>query len=142
MNSRLLALLLAYLLLLTGTGCLRVATAPMRAAREEKAEAAFTKLAARSPEQLAGFMNDRMAQSLALTPDQKPAIEAINLNYARQMHATAASPDSVRTKAKALKQQDASKEAELKAVLTPDQFTHYQEMREEMRDNLKSMGGK
>ena len=53
--------------LLAGPGCLMIATAPIRMARREKAEEAFDRIAALTPEQIAGFFDNRMAASLALT---------------------------------------------------------------------------
>jgi hypothetical protein len=135
MKSRFLICTLLSMTLLSCAGCLHV----VREARKEKADAAFAKLAALPPERVAGFMTDSMTEKLALTPAQQPAVAAINLKYARQMQITAASPDNVRDKARALKQQEAAKQEELKTVLIPDQLTHYLEMRDEMREKLKSL---
>lgn len=135
MKIRVLIFTLLAATLLTNAGCLHA----VREEREKKAEAAFAKLASRPPEQVAGFLNGRLGQCLALTPAQRPVVEAINLKYARQLQLTAASPDNMRTKVKALKQQAAAKEAELKPILTPEQFARYLELKDELRETLKSM---
>ena len=98
-------------------GCLRIATAPLRAERREKAETAFERLALVPPETLAAGLTRRMGEALALTPAQQPQVEAINLNYARALYAVAANADSVREKTRAWRTQRNAKAAELKAIL-------------------------
>src|SRR4051812_30322144 len=83
-------------ILLETTGCLAVATAPIRIARREKAEAAFDRLAEMTPEQIAGFLDRRMTAALALTDEQRPTVGVINLDHARKLRAIAASDDGVR----------------------------------------------
>jgi len=124
-------------LMLTSSGCLMAATTPIRMERREKAEAAFTRLAKLTPEQIAGFLDTRMAAQLTLTNEQRPRISTLNLEHARQLHAIVASDDSVRAKGRAMKKQNEAQEAALKEVLTTEQFTLFLKMKEEMRDSLK-----
>lgn len=123
--------------LLTGAGCLRIATAPIRAARAEKAEQAFDRLADRPPEQIAAWLDQRMTTELALTAEQQPKVSAVNLAHARQLHAIAASDDGVRAKTRAMARENTAHEASLKPLLTPAQFTRYLALKEELRTALK-----
>ena len=124
-------------LMLTSSGCLMAATAPIRMERREKAEAAFTRLAELTPDQIAGFLDTRMAAQLTLTNEQRPRISTLNLEHARRLHAIVTSDDSVRSKGRAMKKQNEAQEAALKEVLTAEQFTLFLKMKEEMRDSLK-----
>ena len=123
--------------LLLGTGCLRLVTAPLREEREEKAQAAFARLAAIPPEQMARFMTDRLRQNLTLTAEQAPRVEALNLTYATALHAAAVSTDSVRAKTRVVRAQESAKDAELKSLLTSAQFSRYEELREQLRTALR-----
>jgi len=122
---------------LFSNGCVRIATAPLRAERREKAEAAFDRLAQLPPDTIAAGLTRRMTDALALTPSQQPQVEAINLKYARQLHALAAGPESVRQKARALRTQRNAKTAELKAVLSSDQFARFEAMKDELRESAE-----
>ena len=126
---------------LAGAGCLWVVTAPIRMERAEKAEAAFDRLAALKPGQIAAFLDTRMADKLERTPDQQPRVAALNLEYARQLQATAASVETVRSKARTIRKQDDLHEAGLKEVLTADQFARFLGMKEEMRSALRESAG-
>src|SRR5262245_56066739 len=117
---------------LLASGCVRIATAPLRAEREEKAAAAFARLAQASPETIAAWLDQRMTSQLGLTPEQQPKIGAINLKYARQLHALAVAPDSARSKAWTLRRQSQAKAEELKGILTPAQFSRFEEMKDEL----------
>jgi hypothetical protein len=124
-------------LLLAGPGCLRVVTAPLRAERAEKAEAAFARLAAFTPEQIAGFLDARLAEKLELTVEQRTKLAPINLDYARRLQATAATTESVRSKARDLRDEGKAHEEALRGVLTAKQIARYLEMKEQMRDALQ-----
>ena len=123
--------------LLTSPGCLMIATAPIRIARREQAQAAFDRLADRTPEQIAAFLDERMAAKLSFTGDQAPRVSALNLEHARKLRAIAASDDGVRAKGRAMDRLNDAHEAALKAVLTAEQFATFLAMKEEMRDALK-----
>lgn len=128
----------AFAVLVPVSGCVRALTAPAREERREKAEAMFARLAAFTPEQIANFVDQRMDSKLALTATEDDAVKAIDLKYARQLHDTAASADAPRSKLRAIHDQDAAKESDLKAVLTPDQFSHYLELREQMKEQFRT----
>ena len=126
--------------MLGGPGCLMVLTAPMRIAHREQAEAAFDRLAALTPEQIAGFLDRRMEDQLTLTDAQRPRVAEINLAHARKLHAIAASDDGVRAKERAMTKQNDAHAAALKDLLTAEQFSRFLAMQEEMRTALKDAG--
>ena len=123
--------------MLVGPGCLMLVTAPIRIAHREQAEAAFDRLAALTPEQIAGFLDRRMTAQLALADEQQPHVAEINLAHARKLRAIAASDDGVRAKERAMAKQNDAHAAALKEVLTADQFSRFLAMQEEMRAALK-----
>jgi periplasmic protein CpxP/Spy len=70
-----------------------------------------------------------LAKQLDLTDDQKPKVEAImkgGMEKGRALREdTSLTPEEKKAKAKAIKEETAT---QLKAVLTPEQFTKWQEM--------------
>ena len=126
--------------LLAGSGCLMVLTAPIRMERREQAAAAFDRLAELTPEQIAGFLDQRMAASLTLTDAQRPRVAEINLAHARKLHGIAASDDGVRGRERAMAKLNDAHGAALKEVFTAEQFTRFLAMQEEMRTALKDAG--
>lgn len=92
-------------------------------------------------EQRAQKWTDWMKTELALTTEQEPKVHAINVKYAGQMEDIKAEGGDRRSRFKEAKGNNKAKDEELKAVLTPDQFTKYtekkQEMRQKIRDNRK-----
>lgn len=85
----------------------------------------------------------RMAEELGLSADQKAQIKAINQSYRPQLDALrddqALSREQRREKAKALNQE---REAKVDAILTPEQRTKAQAMREKARERMKEHGGR
>jgi len=88
---------------------------------------------------------DWMKKELTLTAEQEPKIHAINVKYADQMDDIKAEEGDRRSKFKEVRETNKAKDEELKAVLTPEQFTKYtekkQERQQKMRENRKR-GGK
>lgn len=87
----------------------------------------------KNPEEKAKMMSDKMKTELTLTDEQYQQVQAINLDFA--------------TKASAIKQEGADKAAwgekmkpikdehakALKGVLTPEQFTKYESIKDDMK---------
>jgi len=99
-----------------------------------------------TPDERAKMQTMMMREKLSLTPDQVPKVEAINLKYAEQMQPVINGTEGPLMKMRAAEKIVSAKEAELKQVLTPDQFPKYLAMKEEMRDKMKErmmqkMGG-
>ncbi len=84
-----------------------------------------------TPEQIAQKETERMTQNLSLTSDQQTKVQAINLKYAKQRSEVMAAhprtgapltgPERAQLKADAQKS-IAAQQAELKTVLTADQY--------------------
>jgi protein CpxP len=83
----------------------------------------------RDPKEIAAKRAERMATELGLNSDQRTKLEAIFLHEAEQM--------------KALREKH---EAEMRSVLTPEQYADWEQKREEkrakMREQRKAQGTK
>jgi Spy/CpxP family protein refolding chaperone len=87
---------------------------------------------------------DWMKKELTLTTEQEPEVHAINIKYADQVDDIKAEEGDRRSKFTEVRETNKAKDEELKAVLTPEQFTKYtekkQERRQKMRENRKRGG--
>ncbi len=88
-------------------------------------------------EQRAKKQTEMMDQELTLADDQEKAVAEINLKYAKRVDEVFASSGSKKEKAKKMKEINDAKEADLKPVLTLEQFTLYVELKDEFIDKLK-----
>lgn len=91
-----------------------------------------------TPEQRAGFQSQYMTEHLGLPTEAAAKVQAINLKYARQMD-----PIIKGTGGKLEKMQKghsvlAARDAELQAVLTPDQYQKYDDIKDDMKSALES----
>ena len=89
-----------------------------------------------TPAERAAAQTTMMKDKLGLSDEQTPKIKAINEKYADQMDPLIKSSDGMLLKMRAMKQVEDQKEAELKGVLSSDQFAQFQAMKNEMRDKL------
>ncbi len=99
-------------------------------------------------EERATKQTEMMTKQLTLTADQQTKIQAINLKYAQQMDANMQKAkenevkDREAMKAQMKTQMDA-KDAEMKQVLTSDQYKQWEEKKQEMKGKMdKKMNGK
>jgi hypothetical protein len=113
----------------------------MMAARRHKAETAFDRLATRSPDQIAGFLNDHLSAKLDLTARQLPRVYAIDLDYAMKIQAAAASNESTVVKARTMEKANDAHTSDLKEVLTDDQFARFLAMKEKLRTAINEGAG-
>jgi len=111
-----------------GTGCMT--------ARPQKTQTAFDRLATRTPDQIADFLNNRLSTKLGLTSAQLPRVYAIDLDYAMKIQAAAASTESTVSKARTMEKANDAYTSDLKEVLTADQIAQFLTMKEELRDAL------
>ena len=88
-------------------------------------------------EEQANKMTDWMKTNLKLTDDQVAKVQAINLKYANKMHEAKNSTQSKEDKKSSIKADAAAKDAEMKGVLTADQYKGYQTKKEEMKKEMK-----
>jgi len=89
-----------------------------------------------TPAERAAAQTTMMKDKVGLSDEQTPKIKAINEKYADQMDPLIKSSDGMLLKMRAMKQVEDQKEAELKGVLSGDQFLQFQAMKSEMRDKL------
>ena len=91
----------------------------------------------KTPEERAAKRTEQMSKDLGLSSEQVAKVNTINLNFARyssDVEAAGKGAD-VEGRTKALK---AKRDAELKAVLTPEQYTKYEEIRAKKQADKKS----
>lgn len=100
---------------------------------------AFSQTATEStPEERAQRWATWMKEQLALSPDQETKAHAINLKYASQNEDLKTSTAGRRDKFRQLKSRDNDKDAELKEILTADQFQQYQQKKKDFQREMMS----
>ncbi len=88
----------------------------------------------KTPEERAKVRTERMTKELALSPEQQAKVEAINLKYADQAEVIRAEREAERTaKREAAEAMHAAHDAEMKAVLTADQYTKWVAKKQEAK---------
>lgn len=89
-----------------------------------------------TPEDRASKQTEMMTKQLDLTADQQAKIQEINLKYSQQMAAQQGQAKEDRQQnMENMKAQMEAKNAEIKQVLTPEQFEKWQAKRNEMMQN-------
>ncbi len=88
----------------------------------------------KTPQERAKLRTEHMTKELALSPEQQAKVEAINLKYADQVEAVRAEREAERTaKRDAAEAMHAAHDAEMKAVLTADQYTKWVAKKQEAK---------
>ncbi len=101
----------------------------------QEAQTNQTKAKARTPEQRAEHLTNWMNKKLTLTTDQKPKIYDVNLKYAKMNQETRSNDtDDKKSMHQELKANETEREAEFKAILTPDQFLAFQTAKQELKE--------
>jgi hypothetical protein len=103
----------------------------------QQATAQTTERTKLTAEERAQKLTDWMKSELTLTAEQEPTVHAINVKYANQMDDIKAEGGDRRSKFKDARDNSKAKDEELKAVLTPDQFTKYTEKKQEMQQKIR-----
>ncbi|MBD2756952.1 DUF4890 domain-containing protein [Spirosoma validum] len=85
------------------------------------------------PETRARKMTDRMTQQLGLDQTASQKVYDATLTHAQKVDAIRANSDDKGAKAQALKANADDYKAKMKSILTPDQFTKLESMRDKMR---------
>ena len=91
-----------------------------------------------SPEDRAQLQTDYMKESLSLTRDQETKIQDVNLKYAGKIQEAYEAPTKRQQKLKAMQAINVQKEAELKLILSPDQYVIYEKNKEAMKEKIKA----
>jgi hypothetical protein len=89
------------------------------------------------PDERARLQTDLMKRKLDLNPAQTAQVGAINQKYAQQMQPILTGSEGPFMKMRQMREIGGAKEAELKQVLSPDQFQKYLAEREEMRQKFE-----
>ena len=89
-----------------------------------------------TPAERAGAQTAMMKEKLSLTDEQLPKVKAINEKYAEEMDPIIKGSGGMLMKMGPIRAVEDKKEAELKGVLSSDQFAQFQAMKSEMRDKL------
>src|SRR5262249_7060889 len=90
-----------------------------------------------TPEERAGKLTEWMKTNLQLKDDQVTQVQAINLKYANKNQELQTQSMSRKEKMQILKDNDKAKDAELKNILTADQYSTYQAKKDEIRKQMK-----
>ena len=101
------------------------------------ASAQLDKLKSTTPEQRAGVQTDLMKSTLGLTSEQTPKVADINLKYAKRMDPIIKGSAGPLVKIRQTKEVEQEKEAELRQVLSPEQFQKLLASKEEMREKFE-----
>jgi hypothetical protein len=100
------------------------------------ASAQLDELKDTTPKERATAQTLFMKRKLGLTAEQLPKVEALNLKYAEKLEPVIKGESGPLMKMRAMKEANSEKEAEMKGVLTPDQFTQYEASQEEMKEKV------
>lgn len=91
----------------------------------------------KSASERAQFQTERMTSSLKLDSAQVEKVGSINLKYAQKMDPVIKGNGSKISKFRAFKSINDEKQAELKKVLTKEQFAEFQRQQEEMKERFR-----
>jgi len=88
----------------------------------------------KTPQERAKLRTEHMTKELELSPEQQAKVEAINLKYADRVEAVRAEREAERTaKRDAAEAMHGAHDAEMKAVLTADQYTKWVAKKQEAK---------
>jgi hypothetical protein len=90
-----------------------------------------------TPEERAGKMTQWMKTNFQLSDSQVSKVQDVNLKYAKKTQGLQTTTLSRKEKMQILKDNDKAKDAELKNVLTADQYSAYQVKKDEIRKQMK-----
>ena len=90
------------------------------------------------PEDRAKRQTEMMKDALKLTPDQESKVSAINLKYAKKLNELRATTKDTSLLKKSAVNLNNQKDADLKKVLTVEQFTSYQKKMAELKAMRRS----
>ena len=91
-----------------------------------------------TPEQRAKAQTELMKVKLDLKADQTPKVADLNLKYAKKMQPVIDGSAGPFMKMRQVKEINQEKEAELKEILSPEQFDKFLASKEEMREKFEA----
>lgn len=90
-----------------------------------------------TPEERAAALTEMMQSSLSLDEKTATAVSGINLKYAKETQTLMDSSGPQLGKLMTFRQNAQAKDAELKGVLTPEQYSLYEQKKDEMQAQMK-----
>lgn len=90
-----------------------------------------------TPEERAAALTKMMQSSLSLDEKTTTAVSGINLKYAKETQTLMDSSGPQLGKLMTFRQNAQAKDAELKGVLTPEQYSLYEQKKDEMQAQMK-----
>ena len=93
------------------------------------------------PEQRAAIQTQFMKDRLSLPADVLARVQEINLKYAQQMDPVLKGTDGKLAKMQKARGIMAAKDAELKAILSPEQFEAYDDAKDDIKAAMESRLG-
>jgi Spy/CpxP family protein refolding chaperone len=90
-----------------------------------------------SAEARASKMTEWMKSNLNLTADQVGKVQDLNMKYAVKMDSLKNSNMDKQNRFDVMKSEGEAKDAEMKSILTADQYKTYQEKKQEMKSKYK-----
>lgn len=90
-----------------------------------------------TPEQRAQMQDEWMQSNLSLDEKISESVSAINLKYAKETQALAAAPGADFKKLMTFRGNAQAKDAELKGILTAEQYSTYEQKKSEMEAQVK-----
>ncbi|MFT3748872.1 MAG: hypothetical protein QM768_11165 [Agriterribacter sp.] len=95
------------------------------------------KMQHKTPEEKAKMMSDKMKTTLTLTDEQYQKVQAINLDFATKTKDIKKDGTDKNSWIEKVKPLEEERTTALKGVLTPEQFTKYESLKEEMKGKMK-----
>jgi periplasmic protein CpxP/Spy len=111
----------------------------------KKGYAAKGDKAKKSPEERAQLRTEKMSERYELNASQKNQLQALNMRQAKEKQSMRANYKGAEDKSQmrdTMKANHAKWQAELKGILTAQQFAKYEADREEMRSKMENRKGK
>ena len=90
-----------------------------------------------TPEERANKLTDWMKKNLGLNDNQVSQVQALNLKYAQQNESLKGGTDTKEQKMKTMKANETARDAELKGILTADQYKKWQAKKSETKEHMK-----
>lgn len=90
-----------------------------------------------TPEDRASFLTKRMETELKLDDKATAAVSAINLKYAKETQVLMDSDGPQLGKLMQFRENSRAKDAELQGVLTPEQYSQYEQKKADMQATMK-----
>lgn len=89
-----------------------------------------------TPEQRAQMQTKWMESNLSLDAKTSASVSAINLKYAKETESLMGTNEPKFKKLMAFKENSSAKDAELKAIFTPEQYSLYEQKKSEMESTI------